>query len=126
MKKGGKRTEAGHPKKKQKTITISLRVLAENGNEIKEIIKKMSIEERTNFFNNNNNLAFYDSINNMFEDNYDLKSIKEYVDEVFIDGNQMHPDFFGFDIYKKIGSCKTITTDEIRDNEPVWKVVYSV
>ena len=76
--------------------------------------------------NTTENLAFFDFINNSFEEEQDLKSIKEYVNENFIDGGEMHPNFYGFEIYKKIGSLSISETDEVRNGEPVYKLVYSV
>lgn len=71
-------------------------------------------------------LAFYDDINNEFETEHDLPSIKRYIQDNFIDGNEMHPNFFGFDIYKKIGSCEIEETNENREGFPVFKIVYRV
>ena len=127
---GGKRDGAGRPKKYdlEKTITISFRVHEFAATTIKNYLNSLSIHERTKFFLNSD-LAFFDDINNEFETGHDLKSIKEYVNEVFLDGvgrGEMHPDFNGFDIYKKIGYCTTEKTGEIRNDEPVWKVVYCV
>lgn len=49
---GGRRLGAGRHIKKQRTKTVSFRVLEENWNEITGFFYKLSIEERTEFLIN--------------------------------------------------------------------------
>lgn len=50
--RGGKRKNAGRKTKEEKTLTISFRVFSFAEPQIKEYLKNLTIEERTNLFSN--------------------------------------------------------------------------
>lgn len=60
--------------KSKKTVVISFRILAKNHNEIKGFLKKMTIEQRTNYLLQESN------INYIFEENKNIISIEKLND----------------------------------------------